>query len=111
MGFDFDKYAGGGHYISAAEKKVLADNGIPFVIKAVRGPVHKFDNENFELTIDCPDPESGDGEERVLSFTIGSGAESRDRMIAGMAEHFDGGGEPIAAKVTKVGRAFFLAPA
>jgi len=111
LSFDFDKYAGGGHYISAAEKKVLADNGIPFVIKAVRGPVHKFENEAFELTVDVPNPETGDEEERVLSFTIGSGAESRDRMIAGMAEHFEGGGEAIKAKVEKVGRAFFLAPA
>ena len=31
--------------------------------------------------------------------------------VISMAEHFDGGGEAIKAKVEKVGRAFFLAPA
>jgi hypothetical protein len=110
LGFDFDAYAGGGHYISAAEKKALAENGIPFVIQGVR-QVHKFDNENYELTILCPNPETAEDEERVLSFPIGSGAESRDRMIAGMVKHFDEGGEDIAAKLDKVGRAYFLVAA
>lgn len=107
MGFDWDAYKGGGNYISAAEKKVLAENGIPFTVTAVR-QVHKFDNENYELSVLCPNPETGEDEERCLSFPIGSGAESRDRTIKGMEQHFADGGEPIRAKVEKVGRAFFL---
>lgn len=111
MGFDFDKYKGsGGNFITAAEKLVLAENGIPFTIREIR-VVHKFEKENYELTIDVPDPESGDNEERVLSFPIGSGAESRDATLNGMQEYLAGGGDPVEAKVEKIGRAFFVSAA
>jgi hypothetical protein len=36
MGFDFQKYEGGGAYLAAAEKKAVAEAGIPFVIKSVK---------------------------------------------------------------------------
>lgn len=109
MGFDFDAYKGGGDYISAAEKKVLAEEGIPFTVTAIRR-TFKFDNEHYELTILAPDPETGDESERVLSFPIGSGAESRDRLIAGMSEYLsENAGETVKAKVEKIGRAYFLA--
>lgn len=109
MGFDFDKFQSStGRFVSAPEKKALADNGIPFTILAMR-QVHKFDNENYELTINMPDPETGENEERVLSFPIGSGAESRDAMLAAMAEHLDANaGEAIEAKLEKVGRGYYL---
>jgi hypothetical protein len=110
LGFDWDAYKGGGNYITAAEKKVLADNGIPFTITAIR-QVHKFDNENYELTVMVPDPETGEPEERVLSFPIGTGAESRDRTIAGMVRHLEESGESIDAKVEKIGRGYFLTAA
>lgn len=110
MSFDWDAYQGGGSYITAAEKKVMAENGIPFTVQAIR-QVHKFDNENYELTILAPNPESGEDEERILSFPIGSGAESRDNMLHGMKKYLDEGGDPLTAKVTKIGRAFFLAQA
>jgi hypothetical protein len=110
LSFDFDKYQSGGNFISAAEKKVLAENGIPFVITAIR-QVHKFDNENYELSIVVPNPETGDDEERTLSFPIGSGAESRDAMLHGMKEYLAGEGEEVKAKLTKVGRAYFLVSA
>jgi hypothetical protein len=35
VGFDFDKYDSGGAYLGAAEKKAVAEAGIPFVITAV----------------------------------------------------------------------------
>lgn len=108
MGFDFDKYKGsGGDFITAAEKQVLAENGIPFTIKGIK-TVFKFDKENFELEIDVPNPETGENEERVLSFPIGSGAESRDATLGGMQEYLAAGGDPVEAKVEKVGRAFFV---
>jgi len=106
-GFDWEAYKGGGSYISAAEKKVLAENGIPITIGAIR-QVFKFDNENYELTVLAPDPETGDDEERILSFPIGTGAESRDRMLTGLKTYLDDGGEPVKAKVTKVGRGYYL---
>ena len=107
MGFDFDKYQTGGNYISAAEKKVLAENGIPFAVTAVR-QVHKFDNENYELSITVPNPETGEDEERTLSFPIGSGAESRDAMLHGLKKYLEETGEAVKAKVIKIGRAYFL---
>jgi hypothetical protein len=109
MGFEWDKYAssGGGSFISAAEKQVLAENGIPFKVSAIH-EVHKFDKQNFELQVAVPDPETGEDEERVLSFPIGSGAESRDALLDGMRTYFAEGGEPLDIKVEKVGRAFFV---
>jgi hypothetical protein len=112
LSFEWDKYqSSGGSYISAEEKKVLADNGIPFVVTAIKER-EKFDKLHFELSIRVPNPETGDEEERVLSFPIGSGAESRDAMLAGMRKYLDENeGAEVTAKVTKVGRAFFLAQA
>lgn len=110
-GFEFEKYQGsGGNFISAEEKEVLTSNGIPFSIKGIR-VVFKFDKDNYECTIDVPNPETGEDEERVLSFAIGTGAESRDSMLAAMKEYLEGGGEPPKAKLEKIGRAFFLAQA
>lgn len=112
MGFDWDSYKGsGGRFVTAPEKQVLAENGIPFRIKAIR-QVHKFDNENYELTIDMPNPETGDDEERVLSFPIGSGAESRDAALKGLAEYLAANpGEEVASKLEKIGRGYYLASA
>lgn len=108
MGFDWDKYQGGGNYISAAEKKVLAENGIPFVISGV-SVKEKFEGEHYELAVRVPDPETGDDEDRTLSFPIGTGAESRDSMLAGLKKYLEENeGEEVRAKVTKIGRAFFL---
>src|SRR4051812_25035893 len=98
-GFNFEEYQGsGGNFISAAEKQVLMENGIPITVKAIR-KVFKFEKDNYELTVDVPDPESGEEEERCLSFPIGTGAESRDAMLAGMKEYLEGGGAPVKAKV------------
>ncbi len=110
MSFDFDKYQSGGNFISAAEKKALAEGGIPFAITAIR-QVHKFDNENYELSIRVPNPENGEEEERTLSFPIGSGAESRDAMLHGMKAYLEEEGGEVSAKLTKIGRAYFLAQA
>lgn len=107
MGFDMKKYQGGGDFIKADEKQVLVDNGIPFTVTAI-GRSDKFEKPQFVLTILCPDPTTGDVEERKLGFTIGSGADSRDDMLKAMERHFDEGGEPVEAKVVKYGRGFFL---
>jgi hypothetical protein len=108
VGFDFDKYKSGGNFINAAEKKVLAEQGIPFSILKVRN-VHKFDREGFELTIRVPNPESGADEERTLDFPIGSGADSRDATLAGLQTYLEENpGEEVRAKVTKIGRAYFI---
>lgn len=110
MAFDFEAYQSAGNYVTGAEKLVIAQEGIPFTVRAVK-PIFKFDRENYELTVDLPNPETGDEEERTLSFPIGSNVESRDRMLAGMKEHLEGGGEPIRAKLDKKGQAYLLVAA
>lgn len=109
MGFDWDKHeSSGGNFITASEKKALAENGIPFTINAI-SIKHKFENEHYELAITVPNPEDGENEERTLSFPIGTGAESRDSMLAGMKEYLDGdGSEPVQAKLEKIGRGYYL---
>lgn len=107
MGFDFDKYKSSGNYITAEEKKVLAENGIPFDVLAVRDK-EKFDQQHYELTIRVPDPETGEDEERTLSFPIGTGADSRDATLKGLKEYIEETGEEVRSKVTKIGRAYFL---
>ena len=111
MSFDWSKYeSSGGNFITAAEKKVLAENGIPFAVTAI-AEKEKFEKLHYELSITVPNPETGEDEERTLSFPIGSGAESRDATLAGLKRHLDEGGEEVKAKVTKIGRAYFLAQA
>ena len=107
MGFDWDKYQSAGNYISAAEKKVLAENGIPFMVTAIKEK-EKFENLHYELSITVPNPETGEDEERTLSFAIGTGAESRDAMLTGLKKHLEESGEAVKAKVYKQGRGYYL---
>lgn len=119
MGFNWDEYKSGSGYLTPAEKQALVDTGMPFTVTAARGPLEKgFEKPAVELDILVPDPETGEDEERCLSFAYGSGVESRDRMVLGFKAHFAGDeaegvapGEPIKAKLTKKGRSFVLEPA
>lgn len=108
MGFDFSKYEGGGSYLNAAEKKAVAEAGIPFVIKSIREGA--YDGEpRYELTVSVPNPETGEAEERILAFPIGSGVESRDRMLeALMAYLAEDGADEVKAKLDKVGRSYII---
>ena len=108
MGFDGDKYRGStGRFITKEEKNLLVQEGIPFQVVGIR-QVFKFDKENYELTILMPDPTTGEEEERVLTFPIGSGAESRDAQLAGLAAHFEENDEPWTAKMYQQGRGYYL---
>lgn len=113
MGFDFSKYDSGGDFITAAEKKALAESGAPFTITGVSERESRFEHDTeFAIKIEVPEGvEDVDPGERVLTFAKGTGAESRDRMLAGMIAHFDAGGDDIKAKLVKVGRAWLIRPA
>lgn len=108
MGFDFSKYEGGGAYMGAAEKKAVAEAGIPFVVKAVKEG--EYDGApRYVLDIVVPNPETGDDEERLLAFPIGSGVESRDRMLAALKDYLEGAdAEEVKAKLDKVGRSYII---
>jgi hypothetical protein len=109
----FDNYqdlGGGGTYMAAPEKNVLIDQGIPFTIDKLafeaEGP---FDGKpRFVAFVTVPDPDTGETEERQISYTKNSGAESRDKMLAAMQEYLDGGGDPVKVKMYRAGRAILL---
>lgn len=115
MGFDWDKYDSGGDggFISAAEKKALAESGAPFAIAGVTERESRFEHD-YEFVIKIVVPEGIEGVEpgeRALTFAKGTGAESRDRTLTGMVEYFgEKGADDIEARLTKVGRAWFVKP-
>lgn len=114
MGFNWDKYdTGGGDFVSAAEKKALAESGAPFTITGVMERESRFEHDSeFVIKILVPEGvEDVEDGERILTFARGTGAESRDRTLTGMIEYFDEeDADDIEAKLEKVGRAWFVKP-
>lgn len=111
MGFNWEKYESGGDYITAAEKKALAESGAPFGITGVIERESRFEHDaEFLLRLDVPDGIDGvEGGERALTFAKGSGADSRDAMLSGMVDYFDNPeADDIQAKLEKFGRAYLL---
>lgn len=111
-GFDWSKFdtGGGGDFISAAEKKALAESGAAFTITAVKERESRFEHDT-EFVISIVVPEGVEGVEpgdRALTFAKDTGADSRDRALTGMIEHFANDGDDIEAKLTKVGRAWLI---
>jgi hypothetical protein len=95
---------GGGIYIGAEEKAVLAEGGIPFKVTDVIFDPDTQYGEQYELIVFLPsDPE----EERKLAFSAKSNVGSRDDMLEQASEFFGGDdAEPFWLKLTKVGRAW-----
>jgi hypothetical protein len=108
VGFDFSKYDNGGNYLDAAEKVAIAESGIPFVIKAVRDG--EYDGQpRYNLDVIVPNPETGDDEERVMAFPVGSGVESRDSMLKALQAYLQSeDAEEVKAKLEKVGRSYII---
>lgn len=109
MGF-FDEYKdiGGGKYVGADEKAVLIENGIPIqIIDVVYQEESKY-GERFVTRVLLPDPDGGEAEERLMSFSAGT-VESRDRMLRALMEWLDeADNEPPYVKLNKVGRAVIV---
>lgn len=118
----FDEYidigGSGGAWMSAAEKQVLIENGIPFQITEVADDDQNQYGPRYVLFVKVPDPETGEDEERKIGFAkvthdedgkIEAGVESRDRMLVQMQEYLSrDGSEPVTVKLTKIGRAQIL---
>lgn len=108
MGF-WDEYKEiGGNFIKAEEKQVLIENGIPMVVLAVIEDQANQYGPRYVAQVSVPNPETGEDEERAISFPIGT-VESRDRMLAQLTEYL---GRPDAEEVTvkleKAGRSILL---
>jgi len=104
----FDEYkdigAIGGDYLTAAEKQVIIDEGIPFEITDILDDDESQYGARFVCVVNVPDPESGDEASRKWSFTK-STVESRDRMLVQMQEYLkQDDSQPVLVKVEKVGR-------
>lgn len=105
-----------GDFVSSAEKQVIAQEGIPFQIKAVQQRVGRFGPE-FVLSVLLPDPETGSEAERLLTFsdaTDSGNPTSRDQTLAAIQAHFEAHGdsaEAPLAKLNKVGQFYQVIPA
>lgn len=98
-----------GNFIGAEEKAVLMDNGIPMKVLEVKEDEANQYGPRYVITVMVPNPTSGEEEERLISFPIGSGVESRERMLAQMKEYMEReDAEPISIKLEKVGRAILI---
>lgn len=106
--FDDYKDIGGGEYVGADEKAVIIDEGIPLTVVDVVYQEESQYGERYVCRVLLPDPDTGDEEERLMSFGCGS-VESRDRMLKAMAEYLEtDGAEPPTVKLEKVGRAVII---
>lgn len=113
MGF-WDEYKQvGGNFIKAAEKQILMDEGVPFPITSiVEDTANKF-GPRYVATVVIPEGLEGvTAGERALSFPIGTGVESRERMLAQMAEYLDrADADDVVVKLEKVGQSILIRPA
>jgi len=98
----------GGNYLKAAEKDVLMENGIPFTVTSVTLDNHPQYGERYVASVNVPNPETGEEEERAISFPFGT-VESRDRMLAQMAEYLGrDDAEEVKVKLEKAGRSILV---
>ena len=106
MGF-WDEYQdiGGGSWVSAEEKQVLAENGIPLTITAVVDDDENKYGARYVVKFNAADPETGEDEERQVGLQKGT-VESRDRMLKQLQGFLADGGEPVEVKLAKVGRSY-----
>lgn len=108
----FDSYTdlgGGGRFLSAADKQVLIENGVPIKITGLMLDEHNEHGPRFIAFALVPDVETGEDEERKIGFPVGSGVGSRDAMLEAMKVYFDSeGAEPVSVKLEKPGRAIFI---
>lgn len=112
--WDTHEVKSGGGYLSADEKAALVASEQVFEITAIRTEEAKGNfPPRFVLTLDVPDPVTGDAEKRFIGLAIGSGVDSRDEILQAMLDDHFGVGEtdPIPAKLGKGGNAFLILPA
>jgi len=110
----FDTYqdlGGGGSFLKSEDKTFLIQNGIPFqIVKVIHDPENEY-GPRFICHCLVPDPDTGEDEERKLGMPIGSGVTTRDDMLRKMKEYLDDGGDPVAVKLEKPGKAILLVAA
>lgn len=108
LGF-WDEYKEiGGNFIKAEEKQVLMDNGVPMKVLALIEDQANQYGPRWVAQVEVPNPETGEDEERAISFPIGT-VESRDRMLNQLNDYLGSeGAEDVFVKLEKVGRSILL---
>lgn len=98
----------GGNFIKADEKDVLMENGIPMkVLAVVEDQANKY-GPRYVAKVEVPNPETGEAEERAISFPIGT-VESRDRMLSQLVDYLGReDADEVVIKLEKVGRSILL---
>lgn len=113
----FDTYkdlSGGGTFMKKDEKDFLIQNGVVIQITGLQeeGPDEFNKNGRWVAFSQVPNPESGEPEERKISFPIGTNVPTRDSMLTAMKQYFnEEGSEPVSVKLTQPGRAILIVPA
>jgi hypothetical protein len=98
----------GGNFIGADEKRVLMDAGIPMTVQSIVEDQHNQYGPRYVAKVVVPNPETGEDEERAISFPIGT-VESRDRMLSQMIEYLGReDAEQVAVKLEQVGRSILV---
>lgn len=106
----WDQYQdlGGGGWISAEEKQVLAENGIPLTVTGVVDDDENKYGARYVVKLTAPDPETGEEEAKQIGFQKGT-VESRDRMLKQLQGYLQSDdSEPVVVKIAKVGRSYVL---
>jgi len=108
----WDQYQdlGGGGWIGAEEKQVLAENGIPLTVTGVVDDDENKYGARYVVKLKAPDPETGEEEDKQIGFQKGT-VESRDRMLKQLQGYLSlpaGEGDPVVVKIAKVGRSYVL---
>jgi len=97
-----------GTFIGAAEKKVLMENGIPMTVTKVVEDQQNQYGPRYVAQVVVPNPETGDEEERAISFPIGT-VESRDRLLAQLNEYLAReDADTVTIKLEQVGRSILI---
>jgi len=113
--FDWGAYKGGGLYLSADEKAALIEGEVEFQISGVRDePDNSFNGKpapRFVTEVVLPNPLTGEDEDRLIGFPVGSGVDSRDNQLEGMLDYFKSGGAPLDVVLYKGGNAILIRPA
>jgi hypothetical protein len=109
----FDQYkdlGSGGSFMKKDEKDFLIQNGIIFEITGLQWEDPDEFNKDGRYVAFCqvPDAETGEPEERKISYPIDTNVPTRDAMMVAMKEHFDAGGEAVEVKMIQPGRAILV---
>ncbi len=102
MGF-FDNFedTSGASFIGKDEKEELIKDATVLPVLRISLGESQY-GERYLVTVDL------DGEERAITFNTGS-VESRDRMLAALANYLDSeDAEPVSVVVSRVGRSLIL---